>query len=231
MRDTTICDGQAVQLLAQGNAQSYKWTANSTLSDTTIRNPIARPKQTTTYSVTAKYADGCEPSRRVTVGIEKGPQSINFDINLAYNCGQPTQVQIANKTADATRYDWNLGDGKTSNINSPTAFSYSQNGTYQLVLKAYSAKGCESSVIKTLNLLNLSSLPNIITPNGDGKNDTFKIGIPNSLIEIVNPWGKLVYSSDNYPDDWGNGVTNGTYFYSLTLPNGQKCKGWIEVLQ
>ena len=231
LRDTIICDGQAVQLLAQGNAQSYKWTANSTLSDTTIRNPIARPKQTTTYSVTAKYADGCEPNRRVTVGIEKGPQSINFDINLAYNCGQPTQVQIANKTADATRYDWNLGDGKTSNINSPTVFSYSQNGTYQLVLKAYSAKGCESSVTKTLNLLNLSGLPNIITPNGDGKNDTFKIGIPNSLIEIVNPWGKLIYSSDNYPDDWGNGVTNGTYFYSLTLPNGQKCKGWIEVLQ
>lgn len=231
LKDTTICDGQSVQLLAQGNALSYKWLVNSSLSDTTIRNPIATPHQTTTYTVTANYANGCQPRRNVTVSVDKGPQNVNFDIGFNYNCGKATQIELVNLTSSASKYDWNLGNGITANVKSPTVFSYPQNGNYQITLNAYSAKGCVSTVTKTIDFLNLNSIPNVVTPNADGKNDTFKIGIPNTKIEIVNRWGKLLYKSENYPDDWGTGVLNGTYFYSMILPNGQQCKGWIEVLQ
>ncbi|MCU0338392.1 MAG: PKD domain-containing protein, partial [Spirosomaceae bacterium] len=44
--DTTICAGQSANLLAQGAATSFRWTPNPTLTDTTIRNPVARPTQT-----------------------------------------------------------------------------------------------------------------------------------------------------------------------------------------
>lgn len=49
-KDTTICFGDSVQLQASG-ATIYNWSPDSTLSDLTIPNPIAKPTVTTTYYV------------------------------------------------------------------------------------------------------------------------------------------------------------------------------------
>ncbi len=228
--DTTVCAGQRVQLLAQG-AGVIRWSVAPTLSDTTIRNPIASPTQTTTYTATATYPDGCKPKKTVTVTVERGPQSVSFEAVPAYACGQPTTVQYVNRTSGASRYEWDLGNGVKSVTATPTALSYNQNGTYQVTLKAYSPRGCETVVTQSVSVLNLDKIPNVITPNGDGKNDSFVIGIPNSQLEIYNRWGKRVFISDNYADDWGKGILNGTYFYQLTLPGNIQCKGWVQVIE
>jgi len=67
------------------------------------------------------------------------------------------------------------------------------------------------------------SVPNVITPNGDGKNDVLKIeGIElykeNSL-SIFNRWGNEVYRSPGgYQHNWdGRGLNEGTYYYVLKL--------------
>jgi gliding motility-associated-like protein len=228
--DTTVCVGQSVQLLAQG-AGIIRWSAAATLSDTTIRNPIARPSQTTTYAATATYPDGCKPRKTVTVTVERGPQSVAFEVVPSYACGKPTTVQYVNKTSGASRYEWDLGNGVKSATPTPVALDYAQNGTYQVTLKAYSPRGCESSVTQSVAVLNLDKIPNVITPNGDGKNDTFVIGIPNAQVEIYNRWGKRVFISENYADDWGKGILNGTYFYQLILPGSAQCKGWVQVIE
>ncbi|NLR78424.1 gliding motility-associated C-terminal domain-containing protein [Chitinophaga eiseniae] len=82
-------------------------------------------------------------------------------------------------------------------------------------------------------------IPNVITPNGDGRNEKFQIiGIsryPNSSLFIYNRWGNEVYQSKNYQNTWdGQGLNEGTYFYLLRLntPNGERAyKGWIELLR
>jgi gliding motility-associated-like protein len=67
---------------------------------------------------------------------------------------------------------------------------------------------------------------NIITPNGDGKNDTFHIDniehYPNAELTIFNRWGKKVYQTSEYMNNWGgmhNGqiLPNSTYYYVLEL--------------
>ncbi|HIE15806.1 MAG TPA: T9SS type B sorting domain-containing protein, partial [Bacteroidales bacterium] len=72
---------------------------------------------------------------------------------------------------------------------------------------------------------------NTLTPNGDGKNDTWIIeGIefyPNCEIKIFNQWGNMVYQSTGYSQDW-DGTNNGhplpaaTYYYIIDLRNGDK---------
>lgn len=82
-------------------------------------------------------------------------------------------------------------------------------------------------------------IPNVITPNGDGKNDQFRIidisRYPNSSLFIYNRWGNMVYQSKNYRNDWdGRGLNEGTYYYLLKLktPTGEQTyKGWIELLR
>lgn len=63
-------------------------------------------------------------------------------------------------------------------------------------------------------------VPQGISPNGDGKNDTFIIpGIlsaqPNTLT-IFNRLGRVVYEKDNYQNDWSGGdLPDGTYLYII----------------
>jgi gliding motility-associated-like protein len=73
--------------------------------------------------------------------------------------------------------------------------------------------------------------PNAITPNGDGINDTFEIAEAGSKLQIWNRWGKRIFKSDNYKNDWGKDVAAGTYYYLLENPSGVKCNGWIQVLK
>jgi gliding motility-associated-like protein len=89
-------------------------------------------------------------------------------------------------------------------------------------------------------------IPNVITPNNDGKNDTFFIrNLPPSGSKLVinDRWGKQVYSSANYQSyyvangvenipvgDWGGeGAEPGVYYYRLQIEGGKVFTGWVEV--
>jgi gliding motility-associated-like protein len=80
-------------------------------------------------------------------------------------------------------------------------------------------------------------LPNVISPNGDGVNDAWVVPEPVSSMHLViyNRWGQLVYESNNYQNNWsgqtlqGGKVTDGTYFYVLTMPHAPPKKGFIQV--
>ncbi|MFA6277764.1 MAG: gliding motility-associated C-terminal domain-containing protein [Pedobacter sp.] len=84
-------------------------------------------------------------------------------------------------------------------------------------------------------------VPNVITPNGDGKNDVFKIdGLelhPNNTLSIFNRWGNEVYRSNgSYKNDWnGNGLNEGTYYYLLKIKekdgSERSTTGWITLIK
>ena len=85
-------------------------------------------------------------------------------------------------------------------------------------------------------------LPQGLSPNGDGINDMFVIkgleAYPNSSLTIFSRNGLVLYSSDNYQNDWAgtmlkknkdiSQLQSGTYYY-LLLPGGSKhfIKGFI----
>ncbi len=76
-------------------------------------------------------------------------------------------------------------------------------------------------------------IPNLITPNNDGKNDVFEIrGLPNdSELVIYNSWGNSVYQNSNYDNKWDPSSDDvGIYYYELKLKNGESYKGWLQVL-
>lgn len=66
--DQTIQEGESVQLQADG-ATSYLWSPIEGLDNPTIANPIASPVSTTTYSLTAQSALGCEATAQVTITV------------------------------------------------------------------------------------------------------------------------------------------------------------------
>lgn len=80
-------------------------------------------------------------------------------------------------------------------------------------------------------------IPNIITPNGDGINDLFFIrDLPeHSHLVIFDRTEKIIYESDNYNNQWngpsGHSLSNinGTFWYLLTLPEGEIFSGFLAV--
>jgi gliding motility-associated-like protein len=76
-------------------------------------------------------------------------------------------------------------------------------------------------------------IPNILTPNSDGKNDTFKIltDAPVSLT-IFNRWGKILYQDADYQNNWNAAdLSTGIYYYELHLEDDATCNGWLQVLK
>lgn len=80
-------------------------------------------------------------------------------------------------------------------------------------------------------------IPNIITPNNDGKNDRFEIRnlsfYPGTQLQVFNRWGQQVYSSADYRGDWqAPALSQGTYYYQLSTRIRPKVyKGWVEVVK
>lgn len=72
------------------------------------------------------------------------------------------------------------------------------------------------------------SVPNVMTPNGDGINDRFYIaGLEaGTQLTVFNRWGDVVYSNNNYNNDWDAGnLKDGVYYYVLSLPTTEATKG------
>ncbi|WP_394772654.1 cadherin-like beta sandwich domain-containing protein [Flavobacterium sp.] len=82
---------------------------------------------------------------------------------------------------------------------------------------------------------------NIITPNGDGKNDFWIIpGIElyqNNSVKVFDRAARLVYSKNKYSNDWdgsykGSPLNEDTYYYLIDLGSGQpKVKGFITIIR
>jgi gliding motility-associated-like protein len=83
---------------------------------------------------------------------------------------------------------------------------------------------------------------NVITPNGDGANDTWIIdcieNFPDNEVVIFDRWGDKVNEFKNYDNNsrvWkgtnykDETVPDGTYYYILTIKDGGKHTGWVFV--
>ncbi|SFT34910.1 gliding motility-associated C-terminal domain-containing protein [Lishizhenia tianjinensis] len=88
------------------------------------------------------------------------------------------------------------------------------------------------------------TIPNVITPNGDNKNDRFIIqfsGVKDYEIIITNRWGNVVYESIDPYDAWdgtnkgGAEVSTGTYFYQIVavLESGDELveQGFVQLVR
>ncbi|MBT1688971.1 LamG-like jellyroll fold domain-containing protein [Dawidia soli] len=130
----------------------------------------------------------------------------------------------------------------------PTGLTFEwQDGstTPQLEAKVYGtywvqvSNACGStrdSVTITQKIYPILSPPNVITPNGDEKNETFNLPVdPHAgavSLAIFNRWGQRVYVTDDYKNTWtGSGLSEGVYFYRATGECVPETKGAIHILR
>ena len=77
-------------------------------------------------------------------------------------------------------------------------------------------------------------IPQGISPNNDGKNDRWNIEFLNAKrVEIFNRWGMMVYSKNNYKNEWegqtdkGEILPDGTYYWIIYFEDKESQAGWV----
>lgn len=143
----------------------------------------------------------------------------------------------------------NVGTGELATGGNPPysyqyneeAFEYSsssvltpvQTGSYTITV----TDACQISVeIPVLVEICETTIPNVFTPNNDGKNDTFEIdgieNFPKSALKIYGRWGNLLYESSSYSNSWnGSDHPEGVYFFILERSDGKNFEGYVHLLR
>lgn len=173
----------------------------------------------------------------------EGDRDISSDKKLSGSA--PLNIEILNHASPAAFfYEWCLSTDKEFNTcqirSSEQDFRYTfeTHGTYYLRIQTTNnspsdlpTQNCLSEAVYTIEVVNsLLEVPNVFTPNGDGRNDEFKVSYK-SLVsfkaKVYNVWGRLVYAWDDPAKGWdgtigGKPAAEGAYFYIIEAVGADK---------
>ncbi|HXB14059.1 MAG TPA: gliding motility-associated C-terminal domain-containing protein, partial [Bacteroidia bacterium] len=233
----TVCAGTPINLTISscvaGTTINWKGsdkTSGNTGSISEISVDTTGVPITITYTATSSYAGCVGDTSKSYVKVIPSPTTTAGRDTTIYP-GNPVNLYA---TGGGT-YAWFPPDGLScTTCPNPTA---TPSVTTIYVATISNSFGCakEDTVIVTV-LDQAVIIPNVFTPNADGRNDDFVIQnleyYPNSQLVVYNRWGEKVYSSDNYQNEWTGGTQNdGVYYYILTLSNGKKYKGYVDLIK
>lgn len=236
--DEIICEGESVSLgYAAEAGMVYNWVnqnTGDTIATTSTLDII--PTETTTYQLLANNGNCPTVSSSVTIGVEGAFELTSVPSDNDIIVGEQVSV-----TTNATplginpigplTYVWtpNITEAGISNasIAQPTLIPIQ---TTVYTLNATSSAGCtdEVSFEIIVNIPNFN-VPNAFTPDGDGRNDEFKIlTAPGAIYDVVtfrvfNRWGNLVYNADGNSSAAWDGIIDGakaasdTYVYHILI--------------
>ena len=220
---------------------TFTWAPNPMLSCTACPSPSVSLSSDAQFPVhILDNESGCEADTLAYVTIKTIDAYFKY---LKDNNYTTVDAFFQNLSDGADSYAWDFGDGQTSTAFEPSHTYYFEESrypqapvTYTIRLKSSSFDGlCKAEYDTTITVQPLF-IPNIITPNNDISNEQFIVnGIEKGVwkINIYNRWGVLVYTSNQYNNDWeAKNVSTGVYYFKLSNPKGDReYKGWIQVLR
>jgi gliding motility-associated-like protein len=136
---------------------------------------------------------------------------------------------------DITSWNWSLDGAPAVSSGSTGEFILPITGIHTMCLQVLTEEGCSNEQCEEFNVISATISPtNIFTPNGDGLNDALHFinleFFPESHLDVWNRWGKLVYSAENYKNNWNpKDLNEGTYYYVLTVKYFGTLDGYVQL--
>jgi gliding motility-associated-like protein len=235
--DTSVCLSDSMMLYAVVTAPpyfsgfTYAWTPTSQIGDPTAQNVnfYMETSGDYNYTVTATgWPMGCVATATNHIFVEPRPVLINVTPDQVVEYG--TKVQL---NADGVRYYVWSHPATLDNpdISNPVASPVDKSTQYR-VIGMNEHGGCRDTAYVNIDLTYTDDfVPTVFSPNGDGKNDLFRIrGIKyQKVIEfrVFNRWGNELFSTQDGMQGWdgrykGAPQDPGVYGYLIrvSLPDG-----------
>lgn len=216
------------------NGSSYLWTFNNTntgdsFTSTDFEPTLSLPEGS--YAVSLLVTNECsnatdQQTANNFITVNTSP---TVDITTLPTSVCPGDEVLLEGTASVNTVQWFAGQVA---ISSNFSVNVKPNEETRYTLIATNAAGCAAADSVLISINDVCELPNAITPNGDGFNDTWRIpqaqSNANITVTIFNRWGQQVYAATAYNngngwDGTNNGGTElpgGTYYYIIDLNDG-----------
>jgi len=237
-----FCASEGPTTLSTMNGDSFTWTKDGTV----IQGATQRTYQTSEsgiYSVTVLSGD-CQAIG--TIDLENGDFTSSIDVPTIneLETGETLTVTVTT-TAINPDFEWYYNDELLPTV-SGTNYEASEFGTYKVLI--FQNSDCEDFDEFTFEIREfidpfpeVANIPNLISPNGDGINDTWIIPTnyvsgTNTEIMILSTQGDLVFQTKEYTNNWPEEELDLTsvnlVYYYIIIPEGQEIKkGSITVIQ
>ena len=245
----TLCQGNSTTLtgsIANNPSYTFSWFKSGTpITGATTNSYVATSVGTYTLTVNT---GACLIDASITLSPSVINGSLTPSTTTNINFGQ-TLPLVATTSANSPTFDWYLNNvlqtGAVSNSTSSTLLITTP-GIYKVTITQ--TVGCITTKDLTVVITQTGTpsgssneIPNLISPDNDGLNDTWVL--PNSVssqgnvkVEILNDLGKSVFASDNYANDWPASdveipKTNSVFYFIISVKDQLIKQGSLTVIK
>ena len=234
-----FCPDKGSTILSTEKGNSYQWFKdNVALSGST--NPTFETNQAGSYAVAVNFG-GCESKPVISLqsiaikGTLDSPSPILIVPNTTQNISVSTAVSNP-------IISWFKNDNPIANANT-NSLELIEEGNYKVKLTHPSCPVSDEIpfIVQFSYDPNVKVIPNMVTPNNDGINDTWELPpqyTAGNDVEIVifNPVGEEVLRTKEYNNQWPESFdslknTYSVYYYSISTPNEGVKKGSITIVR
>ncbi len=241
-----VCDDSPVVFSNQtqvsdawGSVQD-SWLWNFGFNDPGNGNPVTSTSEEPTQvfpgygnypvSLTVETNFGCKDTFEYNFLVIKKPEAAFTYESLCFG-----EVLFTNTTELGTypyeTVSWDFGDGAgtSSSQDSLVFYTYPSVSGYTVSLSVTDTAGCASDTTIDITVEPtplFDDLPNVLTPNGDGVNDSYSFPAIydkcyNYIFSVFNRWGAKVFETESSENGFagisnlGSGLQDGVYFWIL----------------
>lgn len=236
------CPEQGLTTLSTIGGNSYQWFKDGELIDGATEQ-MYQTNQSGMFSVQVDLGD-CSASGTINLISELFNSDINVDESTTIEDGETLEV-IVSSDAISPEFEWYLNEqiipSANDNILNATEF-----GDYKVIITE--TVGCTGSRTHLFTIEealdpfpDVAKIPNVISPNGDGINDTWVIPVQyvsgtNTKVTIMDNRGKIILQTNDYLNNWPEanlnlGSINQVFYYIISPEQGETKKGSITVVR
>ncbi|HXB13028.1 MAG TPA: gliding motility-associated C-terminal domain-containing protein [Bacteroidia bacterium] len=229
-----ICACKPTPLTATGGG-TYVWSTGATTSSITVS-----PCVDSTYKVTVSV-NGCDSSKTTIITVSTPSVSVCCPGIIVKDSSGPVTLTAGG----SGNFVWSPNNGSL-NYDTGAVVIASPTVTTTYTVCSTNSSGCEicQTVVVDVEIPCADfKVPNVFTPNNDGRNDDFVINVLNPTtysIVIYDRWGKEVYTSSDPTVYWTGHllttqylVPDGVYYYiikSTCGSNNYTKDGFVQVI-
>jgi gliding motility-associated-like protein len=237
---------------------SYNWSPEQYLMDNTSLTPKTLILNTeVVFVLTAMdMSTTCSASDSVTIsmgGIQRPIANDDYDTT---EMNVPITIGVLENDLDPINLGLNVRifsqpENGTATLNTDGTITYTPNSEFAgndsltyIICDNGTPSKCDTAKVYILVFFNREEFEifNLITPNGDGKNDYWHISAineyPDNNVMIFNRWGDKIIEIGGYNNStrrWegknskNEPVPDGVYYYILEIKDWETFTGWIYV--
>ncbi|MDQ8003891.1 MAG: gliding motility-associated C-terminal domain-containing protein [Pedobacter sp.] len=240
-----ICAGGVIRFTPNyadaGTNPTFKWFKNGvqvSTNETYIANGLKNDDEVHCEITSSTPCSVPFISNKIKVTVNPLP-AVSFEGDIIIeNDGPKTLNPQAND--NIVSYRWFPAIGLDNpNIKNPKA---NPEYTTEYTLTVSGPGGCLAEASLKVVVLKDIFIPNVFSPNGDGKNDQWVIrnisDYIGTKVQIFNRYGHKVFQNDNFITPWagifsGKPLPSGSYYYILDLANKSKTRytGSVTILR